>query len=580
MSKRRAIGLVLGALCLVVTSILPAVGSTYAEHLILATARISEGDYDGAVAEINSALTRRSDDPLAQLALGIVFLNTLQSAQAEKQFQSALLMSEGQNPIASYGLGICHLSSGRNEAAVKAFRQAGTDAAYDIEPTMSYIAALSGNCYQGESKNPVMQSIAAYGLFKDDKFAESAEILFDICKDWKGFSEDTGPVMFFDPAKPFTFANKKLARPYKTPNEAEPNLKKVSGRVTLRADLENAEGISYVLYFVDDIMVGMVNHHPFECVWDTTLFANTPHSIRIEGRDIAGTILSEQSLRVAVSNSGSSTMGSPKSDDVKQVESRLWELIQIKPSRRLTYYTLAKNLKALKNHASALSYMERTVGINPAFMDSMKILTEWHAPIAPYREIRKGNPNLKLAAITFDDGPNPNTGRLLDILAQKNVKATFFVVGSMAEAHSDMLQRIAADGHEIENHTYSHRNLRYLSDSEIIKELVRTTAIVRDLTGQSSKYFRPPGGNNNSLLNRSAGRLGFSSVFWTINVGNTEGTKPDYILHQVKKELVPGSIILMHNVEEVTLLALPRVIDELRAKGYKLVTLEQLLAAK
>lgn len=538
---------------------------------------MEQGNYDRTVPDINSAFTRRSGDPLVHVALGTLFLHTRQPDQAFKQFTTANELSAG-HPLAMYGFGLYYLAYGKIDTAKRYFERASVGTMCDTAPMMAYLTALSGKDADSAATHPALLQIAAEQRLSKRDYKGAREIFQTMIKGWKGFEEESGAVTTFDPKSPVAFTGKKLSKPYKTPSQAEPNLLKMSGATTLRADLSKAQGISYVLFYCDDELLGMVNHPPYECQWDTRRYANSPHTIKIEGHSAAGIVLTERSTRVLVSNTGPSLTSKIDPDEAKRAERKLWDCLKLKPSRRLVYYNLAKCAEAEGNKAAATNALEHVVGIDPDFKDARTLLIRYYAPVAKYREIWKVDRKEKLAAITFDDGPNPRTPKLLETLAEKGVKATFFIVGGMAENNPDILRRIAEEGHEIQNHTYSHRNLRYLQDIEIEQELVRTAAIIGKLTGRSTRFFRPPGGHQNGNLHSAAGKFGFSSVFWTVNCSKNEGTTPDNIIKQVSSETTPGSIILMHNVEEVTLMALPRVLDALKAKGYRLVTLSELLS--
>lgn len=558
----------------------PCLGNdAYTTDIAAAAALIEHGDYDQAVVEINNAFTERSGDPLAHLALGTVFLHTRQLDKAFKQFSIVHELSPN-HPLAMYGFALYYLASGKQTEAATYFEKASAGGSYDTAPAAAYLSALAGRYYEGQSVNPVLRQIEAQGIYKNKDYKKAGVILDSLTGEWKGFEEEHGAVMTFDPKTPVTFTGRALAKPYKSPSQSEPKLKKVDGVVTLQADLTNAEGVSYVLFYVDDRMIGMINHQPYECQWDTTEFGNAPHTVKIEGHDVSGIVSSEKSLRVIVDNGSPSGANPLIKEEVKRVEGKLWDCLRLKPSRCLAYYELAKCKEAQKDKNAAALALERVVAIDPNYKDARALLIKAYSPIKKFREIYRADTRQKLAAISFDDGPNPGTGRILDVLAGKGVRATFFVVGGMAESNPDMLRRMSSDGHEIQNHTYSHRNLRYLSDVEIERELIRTAIIIRETTGKTSRYFRAPGGNQNGNLGASAGKLGYSAIFWTVNCAKNEGTTPDKIIKQVAKEAVPGSIILMHNLEEVTLAALPTVIDDLRAKGYKLVTLSELLSAR
>ena len=182
----------------------------------------------------------------------------------------------------------------------------------------------------------------------------------------------------------------------------------------------------------------------------------------------------------------------------------------------------------------------------------------------------------KTIALTFDDGPKKDTGIILDILKTKDVKATFFVVGKQVDVFPELLKRVAAEGHEIGDHTYNHRDLEYLSEPEITQEIFKTAATVRSLTGREIHFVRPPGGHEGTKLPNVMRKFGLTTAFWTADCAKFEGTTRKRIYDYVVSSARPGGIILLHNMEMCTVQALPDIIDTLRAKGYTFVRLSEL----
>src|SRR5262249_20303438 len=133
-----------------------------------------------------------------------------------------------------------------------------------------------------------------------------------------------------------------------------------------------------------------------------------------------------------------------------------------------------------------------------------------------FPKLVRGNPDRKVVALTFDDGPHgPATERLLDILRKENVKATFFLVGTMVEKHQDLVQREAAEGHEIANHTYDHTRLVGLSPERVESELRDGAQVIGKAVGSPPRLFRPPGGEYDNETIEAAKRLGYVMVLWT-----------------------------------------------------------------
>ena len=141
-------------------------------------------------------------------------------------------------------------------------------------------------------------------------------------------------------------------------------------------------------------------------------------------------------------------------------------------------------------------------------------------------------------ALTFDDGPNPLwTPRLLELLSRRGVRATFFLVGSYAQSHPSLVQQIAAAGHSIGNHSWSHRNLALASSSTIEHQLYRTTQTLEEISGAPILFFRPPFGARRSATLRIARRLGLTPVLWNAMTSDWKNPSADAIAHQLQTKI-------------------------------------------
>lgn len=212
-------------------------------------------------------------------------------------------------------------------------------------------------------------------------------------------------------------------------------------------------------------------------------------------------------------------------------------------------------------------------------------------PAQPKRDLTwQGRTERPLLALTFDDGPKPVFAQsILDILGKYQIKATFFVVGQQAMLHPDIVYQIAAEGHELANHSYFHSRFDNLKKAEVVAELEATDQAIRSITGQIPHYFRPPGGRWDQAVLATAEKSGLRSVGWSINAGDyfvkKEGqvyTGPDPVrVAQMKERIInqlkPGAIILMHNGADETREVLPAVIEAAQAKGFRFVVLGELL---
>jgi peptidoglycan-N-acetylglucosamine deacetylase len=187
----------------------------------------------------------------------------------------------------------------------------------------------------------------------------------------------------------------------------------------------------------------------------------------------------------------------------------------------------------------------------------------------------------KLLALTFDDGPSRNiTPRILATLKKRNAHATFFELGSCIQGNEDLTKRIFAEGHAIGSHSYNH--LSSASAEKAASELEKTRTLIKACTGHSPQLFRPPYGITKGELNKAALHQSYVSVLWTISSADTDAHATiAKIANNVIHTPNPGDIVLMHDSSnhDFTARALPQILDELGASGYKFVTLPELFQA-
>lgn len=181
----------------------------------------------------------------------------------------------------------------------------------------------------------------------------------------------------------------------------------------------------------------------------------------------------------------------------------------------------------------------------------------------------------KEVALTFDDAPSPFTKAVLEILDDYKISATFFLVGSQVEKSPEIARQIVAAGHEIGNHSFSHRWSSDDSVEALIEDIKRAEEAIYRATGQMPLYFRPPGGMVNDKVKKACGQTGYSILLWWVDSRDWLLNEEE-ILETVKKEVKDGAIILFHNLT-TTVKVLPQVIEDLKRAGYEFVTVSQLL---
>jgi len=187
---------------------------------------------------------------------------------------------------------------------------------------------------------------------------------------------------------------------------------------------------------------------------------------------------------------------------------------------------------------------------------------------------------LKCVALTFDDGPMGSTPRLLDILAARHVRATFFLVGRNAAEHPELVRRERDAGHEIANHSYTHADLGRASDAKIMSELTRTQEAVRRATGVAPVLLRPPYGSTGKRLASIARRMNLAQILWTVDPLDWENRDSGAVERRVMKSVEPGNVVLLHDIHPTTVAAVPRILDRLKAQGFVFVTVSELFRGR
>lgn len=189
-----------------------------------------------------------------------------------------------------------------------------------------------------------------------------------------------------------------------------------------------------------------------------------------------------------------------------------------------------------------------------------------------------GSPRRRWLALTFDDGPHPYyTPYLLEILKKFNVKATFFLVGAMAERYPELVKAEFLDGHAIGNHTYDHVNLTKIPTEEVATEIEACGDVLQTITKQRPHLFRPPGGDYNDNVAEAAEALGYTMVLWSDNAGDWLSPGQGVTERKVLRRASNGGVILMHDGYQQTVDVLPQLLTILKREGYEFVTIDRMM---
>lgn len=203
----------------------------------------------------------------------------------------------------------------------------------------------------------------------------------------------------------------------------------------------------------------------------------------------------------------------------------------------------------------------------------------WHEEAAievneDLSRIQSVNGEAKRVALTFDDGPHPiHTARLLMGLKARGIEASFFVLGENAEKYPELIKQMAEDGHLIGNHTWNHVQLNAISSKDACEEIIATNQTIKEITGMTPMYLRPPFGEWNRKEDCPEQMI---SVYWDIDPLDWKTEDADIVARRILSEVEDGDIILLHDVYKTSVDAAFLIVDEMTALGYEFVSVEEL----
>lgn len=184
----------------------------------------------------------------------------------------------------------------------------------------------------------------------------------------------------------------------------------------------------------------------------------------------------------------------------------------------------------------------------------------------------------KVVSLSFDAAwGNEQTQTLLDILKEKDVKSTFFLVGFWAEKYPESVKFIAEAGHDVGNHSDTHPHLSKLEKNKITSQIEDCNKKIENAGAPRPILFRPPYGDYNNLVVETTNELNMHCIQWDIDSLDWKDPTPDEMVQKIKKKLRPGSIILMHNGAKNTPEALPKIIDMIKSEGYQIVPISEII---
>ena len=350
----------------------------------------------------------------------------------------------------------------------------------------------------------------------------------------------------------------------------------VSGIVELEVEVETGEPLRHIAVLLGNQFVALSNVQPFRTTIDTHRAPDGVRELRVEGYTNGGEATASASVMLRVFN-GARTLD-PRERAARLVaQDELCALLSLRATPLTNAQLLGRALEQDGRFEEAIASYEYVFAHDPLLPGSRTDLLLGYQSMGLHalggsREVYVLQ-EPRTVALTFDDGPHPvMTPWILDLLDRYNYRATFFLVGKQAVMYPELVREIVERGHQIGSHSHTHCNLCTLDRLGIEQELVRSRAAIRQACGRTVTIFRPPGGNYNASVRQAAAATGFTSVFWTENIGNYPGAAGPAIAEAMDAKLANGGIVLLHNGYDETEVALPYLLPKLKSRGVRCTT--------
>lgn len=548
------------------------------------------GDHEGAFQQFGRALAKDPTRAVAVAGLAAVHLVRGETQPALSSFAAAAELARGQAwPLAC--LGSAQLQAGDAAAAAASYRQALT-----ARPEWGAVRArLAYALYCGGQTAAAMdnaRTAARYGESRVAPLVQAAAMLRD--GDAHGalqiLSEAGGVVVAAaGPAGPaLRMASLASGLPglgaaattaAASPAPAAGGIRigwprdgsSISGQVEIQADFETPPAYSVV--YIDDQFISVTNASQVRMSWDTRRWADGVHRVRVDAYDSAGRCTGRQEIQVIVANRERTGDAAQMARDVA-LGTALAEACLPAPPPWDPPLLCTEAARLTGRPEAALGVVEYAFSCWPwheGLREELHLACRdlgWTNPV-PGEILMLPRPGQ--VALTFDDGPHPRiTPWLLDVLAKRRMRATFFLVGQQAVQYPELVRAIVAGGHEVAVHSYTHRNMTRLAQAEIERELAQSRWAVARACGKRPSLFRPPGGHYSADVRAAAAALGFRTVFWNANICRYYKSSLQEMIEGLDGDLTKGGILLLHNGEDETPLIVEQLLDRLRARGCEL----------
>ena len=354
----------------------------------------------------------------------------------------------------------------------------------------------------------------------------------------------------------------------------------VQGTIEAAIEDDGSLPVRHIAVLLDDCFIVMSNVQPFRVLVNTTRVKDGLRELRVEGYSTEGEIVARATVMLQVSN-GSRTLAPSEQAARRLVGGELLNLSTLWVEPLVNQQLLGHALLESDRKYQAIATWEYVFANDPDLPGARGDLLTGYRALG--LRVSGGGREIHFlrqpgaVALTFDDGPHPDmTPFILNLLDRYGMKATFFLVGKQAAMYPELVRQIAERGHEIGSHSHTHIDLCGLDQRSVEQELVKSRAAIRQACGQTVTLFRPPGGNYDDDVRAAAAACGYTTVFWTENIGNYPGAAGQAIAEAMAKKLAGGGIVLLHNGYDETQVTLPHLLPLLASRGVRSGTITQL----
>jgi len=354
----------------------------------------------------------------------------------------------------------------------------------------------------------------------------------------------------------------------------------VRGTIRVTVRVSPTLELAYVTVLLADRFCGISNVQPYAIIVNTLQVPDGVHQLTVNAYSASGTVVGSASVEIHVDN-GHRTLAVAERAARRAADRFLQRALALRLPPAAYAHLRGRLLDALSQPQAALAAYEYAFSYSPALpllrADLLRAYRRAGLSIPLSRpELYRLPPSGKYVALTFDDGPHPQvTPWILNLLDRYSAHATFFLVGKQVDQYPELAAQIASRGHELACHSYTHRDLQGLDELEVERELVRTRAAIHRACGIRVTKFRPPGGHYSDIVRRAAATLGFTTVFWNCNICNYTTDDPQAVARGMLEDISSGSIVLLHNGEDITTKVLPLLLPGLAKEGLAMVSLKQ-----